>query len=271
MSNLNRQLAPFEESAWTQIDAVARQTLRRLLAARRVVDFNGPLGYEAACIGRGRVEPIETPLTGVKMSLHRTQPLVEQRIDFALDRATIEAMGRGSGDEDLGAVARAAQLAALSEDSAVFYGLSSGRIDGILETSKRHSVKLPMDYESYPSAVANGLTWLRNQGVDGPYALALGPRCYQGLTETANTGGFPILDLVRQQLDGGILWAPALRGATLLSTRGGDFELTVGRDFSIGYAHHDTETVGLFIESSFTFLARSPEAAVPLYYGETIA
>ena len=49
--------------------------------------------------------------------------------------------------------------------------------------------------------------------------------------------------------------------------RGGDFELTVGQDFSIGYLEHNTERVRLYIEESFTFLVLTEQAAVPLTAG----
>ncbi len=44
----------------------------------------------------------------------------------------------------------------------------------------------------------------------------------------------------------------------------GDFQLVVGRDFSIGYLDHDAKAVRLYIEESFTFRLLSPQAAVPL-------
>ena len=45
-----------------------------------------------------------------------------------------------------------------------------------------------------------------------------------------------------------MIWAPALKeGAVLLSTRGGDYELTVGQDLSIGYTAHDRTTVELYL------------------------
>jgi uncharacterized linocin/CFP29 family protein len=74
------------------------------------------------------------------------------------------------------------------------------------------------------------------------------------------------MDLVRQQLDGQIVWAPAIDGAVVLSTRGGDFELIVGQDFAIGYARHDAEKVELYLQETATFLVYTPEAAVPLRY-----
>jgi uncharacterized linocin/CFP29 family protein len=109
---------------------------------------------------------------------------------------------------------------------------------------------------------------LRDAGVDGPYAIALGPRCYTGLTKST-TGGFPVIEHVRRLIDGPIVWAPGVDGATVLSVRGGDFELTVGQDFSIGYLDHTATTVSLYLQESMTFRVLSPEAAVPLTYGSS--
>jgi len=69
---------------------------------------------------------------------------------------------------------------------------------------------------------------------------------------------------VQRLLDGPLVWALGLDGAVVLSLRGGDFELTVGQDFSIGYVSHDTEHVRLYIEESFTFWNITPQAAIPL-------
>ena len=53
----------------------------------------------------------------------------------------------------------------------------------------------------------------------------------------------------------------------MISLRGGDFELTVGQDFSIGYLDHTAERVRLYIEESFTFLILTQQAAIPLTSG----
>jgi uncharacterized linocin/CFP29 family protein len=76
---------------------------------------------------------------------------------------------------------------------------------------------------------------------------------------------------VRDLIDGPLVWAPGLDGAVVLSMRGGDFQLTVGQDFSIGYLDHDAERVRLYIEESFTFWLQTPEAAVPLAFPTTQA
>jgi uncharacterized linocin/CFP29 family protein len=60
-----------------------------------------------------------------------------------------------------------------------------------------------------------------------------------------------------------------MEGAVVLSLRGGDFQLSVGQDFSIGYLNHSADTVRLYIQESFTFRVNTPEAAVALRYGKT--
>jgi uncharacterized linocin/CFP29 family protein len=50
----------------------------------------------------------------------------------------------------------------------------------------------------------------------------------------------------------------------VVSQRGGDFLYESGQDLSVGYSHHDAETVHLYIEQSFSFRVATPEAACAL-------
>jgi uncharacterized linocin/CFP29 family protein len=52
----------------------------------------------------------------------------------------------------------------------------------------------------------------------------------------------------------------------VLSQRGGDFEITIGEDFAIGYAGADGDSVQLYIEETIAFRVNTPEAAVHLAY-----
>ena len=61
-----------------------------------------------------------------------------------------------------------------------------------------------------------------------------------------------------------IIWAPAITGAFVLSTRGGDFELHIGQDVSIGYLSHTDTAVRLYLQETFTFLLLTSEASVAL-------
>jgi uncharacterized linocin/CFP29 family protein len=101
-------------------------------------------------------------------------------------------------------------------------------------------------------------------GVDGPYAIALGPRYYAGLTQAVGDGGYPVLNVVRKLVDGPLVWAPAVNGAVVLSVRGEDFELSVGQDISIAYQSHTDTKVRLYFVESMTFRVIMPEAAVAL-------
>jgi uncharacterized linocin/CFP29 family protein len=266
VSALLRELAPISRRAWSEIEDEAKRTLTLKLAVRKLVDFSGPEGWEASSIPLGRVERLPgEPAPGVEMRLRRVQPLMELRAPFTLQREEIEAISRGAKDADLDPVRTAASAAALAEDRAVFQGNSPASITGIVEASRDRALNLSDDYVAYPAVVAEAINRLQMAGVTGPYAIALGPRCYTGLTRTT-VEGFPVMEHVRRLLDGPLVWAPGVDGAVVLSMRGGDFELTVGQDFSLGYLDHTAETVRLYLQESFTFRVLSPEAAVPLLY-----
>ena len=73
---------------------------------------------------------------------------------------------------------------------------------------------------------------------------------YTAVAETTDHG-YPILGhLARLLHDGEIIWAPGLDGALLVSTRGGDYELHIGQDLSIGYLSHDAEHIQLYLQES---------------------
>jgi uncharacterized linocin/CFP29 family protein len=266
MTTLNRNLAPLSAAAWSAIDEEAADVLKVILAGRKLVDFNGPLGWATSAIDTGRVEKGQAAaINGVEAHFRKVQPLIELRREFELSRSEMDAIDRGAKDADLDPVVEAARALAIVEDSAVFMGSSGLHVDGICSAAAHESVTLSEDYENYPAAVAQAISTLRNAGVDGPYAIALGPRCFTGLKET-RVNGFPVLKHVSELVDLTPVSAPALDGAVVLTLRGGDFELSVGRDFSIGYLAHDTQSVKLFMEESFTFRVLGPEAAVPLVY-----
>lgn len=269
MNDLLRNLAPVSEAAWEEIENEARRTLRATLAARKLVDFSGPLGWDASAVNLGRSTRLKAaPEKKVEARLRRVQPLVELRIGFELSREELEAVGRGAADPDLDPVREAARSLGLAEDRAVFHGHAEAGIGGIVDAAAASTCAIGEDYAQYVGVVADALHRLRSAGVDGPYGIALGPRCYTGLHKTL-VGGFPVFEHVRQLLDGPIVSAPAVDGAVVLSQRGGDFELAVGQDFSIGYLDHSPTAVRLYLQESFTFRVLAPEAAVPLSYGKT--
>ena len=87
---------------------------------------------------------------------------------------------------------------------------------------------------------------------------------FLAVVETAEHGGYPLLDHLSQILGGPIVWAPGVSGAVVLSLRGGDFLFESGQDLSIGYSSHDDDVVRLYVEESFSFRVATPEAAVAM-------
>ncbi len=148
----------------------------------------------------------------------------------------------------------------------MFHGYEAGGVVGMITASPHEPVAISDDYGRYPEHVAQAVAALRAADVAGPYAIALGARCFTGVTETTEHGGYPVFEHLRQILDGPVVWAPAVDGAVVLSQRGGDFELTVGEDFSVGYRSSDVTSVQLYIEESLTFRINTPDASVHLAY-----
>jgi uncharacterized linocin/CFP29 family protein len=192
------------------------------------------------------------------------RPLVELRVAFELDRRELDRIDRGAASVDLDPLRDAAREFAAAEDSALFDGIDEAGIPGLVTSAANHGVALPEDPEQMPGAIGEALEALRQAGVGGPYAVALGPTAFTALTRTVGDGGYPVMKHVSQLIDRPIVWAPSLEGGIVVSLRGGDFRLICGRDASIGYVSHDEKQVRLYFEESFGAELIGPEAAVPL-------
>ena len=265
MNNLKRELAPLSTAAWKQIEAEATRVLKLKLAGRKLVDFDGPLGPTAAAVNTGRRESLNTgPVPDVEATRRQVLPLVELRAYFELSREEMDAVERGAEDPELQPLIDAATRIAYAEDTAIFHGYAAGGIKGIDQASAHPILPIPDDFQAYPHSIAEATRLLRLAGVDGPYAIALGPRYYAGLTQAVGGGGYPVLNVVRKLVDGPLVWAPAVNGAVVLSLRGGDFELTIGRDISIAYQSHTDTSVRLYLVETMAFRVLTPEAAVAL-------
>jgi uncharacterized linocin/CFP29 family protein len=263
VNHLLRGLAPISDDGWSRLDEEARQRLAPALAARRLVDFTGPRGWEHSATDLGRVGALDTaPAKGVAGLQRRVLPLVEARADFALSRGELMDADRGADDTDLGALDEAAHQIAIAENAAVFNGWA-GAFTGIAEATPHERVLLG-EPARFPDRIAGAIELLLSSGVAGPYGLALGSDAYTKALETSERGGYPLVKHLREILDGPIAWAPGLQGGVLVSQRGGDFVFESGQDLSIGYASHDEQLVRLYLQESFSFHVATPEAAVAL-------
>ena len=265
MNHLLRGIAPLSDGNWQLLDDEARERLSAALAARKLVDFAGPLGWEYSATNLGRVANVPSaPCDGVSALQRTVLALVEVRAEFDISRAELRDDDRGAADADLAPLDTAAHRMAVAENKAVFHGWPDAAITGITAASPHGGLTLGKEADGYPRPVAGAVEMLLETGIKGPYALALGADCFRRVAETAEHGGYPLRDHLRKILDGPIVWAPGVAGAVVLSTRGGDFLLECGQDLAIGYESHDSEVVRLYLEESISFRVATPEAAVTL-------
>ncbi|MFJ4412468.1 family 1 encapsulin nanocompartment shell protein [Streptomyces sp. NPDC088910] len=263
MNNLHRELAPISAAAWADLEDEARRTFKRNVAGRRIVDVPEPAGSELSAVATGHLDAIESPADGVAAHVRRSQAVVELRLPFSVDRRQVDDVERGAKDADWQPVKDAARQLAFAEDRVIFEGYPAAGIDGIRAASSNQAIALPDDVRDYPNAVSQAITALRLAGVDGTYHLALSADAYTAVNETSDHG-YPIHQHLARLLDGDIIWAPAIDGAFLIAGRGGDFELRLGQDLSIGYLSHDDTSVQLYFQETLTFLVHTAEAAVSL-------
>ena len=264
MSHLLRERAPITEAGWALLDGEARERLEPALAARKLVDFRGPRGWEHSATNLGRTESVDDSPDGVEAAQRRVLPLVEVRARFTVARAELADADRGAEDVDLAELDRAAHRLAVAENAAVFNGWAAVGVSGIAEASPHDPIALGEDCERYPRHVAKAVDALRGVGIGGPYGLALGPEAHTNVLETSQHGGYPLLEHLREIVGGPLLWAPGVDGAVVMRVGGGHFLFESGEDLSIGYLDHDTETIRLYLEESFSFRIATPEAAVAL-------
>ncbi len=263
MNNLHRELAPISETAWEQIEEEASRTLKQYLAGRRVVDVHGPAGTTLSAVGTGHLRDITAPADGVIARQREVKALVELRVPFELDRQAIDDVERGATDSDWQPVKDASRRMAFAEDCAIFEGYQAASIEGIRQGTSNPRKTLPADARDYPEAIAQALSQLRLVGVNGPYSVLLGADAYTELAETTDQG-YPVLQHIKRLVETEIVWAPAVPGAFVLTTRGGDFDMHIGQDVSIGYLSHTGSAVRLYLQETFTFRLLTTEAAVAL-------
>lgn len=263
MNNLHRELAPISAAAWQELENQVRDAFALNAGARRVVDVLEPKGPELAAVGTGHLGEPGTAAAGVQVRVRRASPVAELRMPFRVTREAVDSVERGAQDADWSPAVAAAQQMAMAEDSAIFDGLAAAASDGLRSGSSHEAIALPEDVSAIPEAVAQARTALRSSAVGGPCALLLSPAVHTTVSGSV-IGGRLAIDELSRLVGGEVLWSPALDGGLLVSTRGGDSELVLGRDLSIGYLGHDATSIELYLEESFAFQLHTPEAGIEL-------
>src|SRR5437762_728264 len=262
MEWLRRNAAPLSEKVWKEVDEIAASMFKQTIVARRILNFDGPRGWNHVATQLGTFKPAKAPSASgkVRFSVPDVMLLTELRVDFTIPWADIDIFERVGPTLESKSIEEAARDMALAEDALVFYGSSTN--PGILTSKETPRVALS-DW-SQPGRLVTDLLAavekLDTLGVKGPYEAVLSPHHYYSyLRQTGEGGVYP----AAKQL--GIVIAkvynsPAVDGAVLFSTRGGDFMITVGGDFIVGYRSHDETSVHLFCVETIAAQLLTPEA-----------
>jgi uncharacterized linocin/CFP29 family protein len=259
MDYLKRAHAPITADAWEIIEEEARSALKNTLTGRKFVDTVGPKGWDLSAVALGRVEIEADNSYGIRKVL----PVVELRIPFLLDIQELDNLSRGAKDLHLDSLHQAVREAARFEDSAILKGFSPGTISGLEEASELEPLEMQLEAQPFLDGAARAILELQRSFAEGPYALVIDSESFRFLASSQS--GYPLLRRVTNLLGGPVLPTDVLQeSGFLVSTRGGDFELTLGQDFSIGYDHHDIHKIRFILCETFTFRVLAPNALVKL-------
>lgn len=255
---LYRELAPISEEVWKEIDERAKEVLMAYLSARKVVNVNGPKGLDFSAITEGRLSNLEQK-DNICYGNYQVLPLTEARIEFEMERWELDNLNRGAKDIDYTPLEKAAKEMALFEENAIYNGLEEAIIEG-LKDSVDEELELREEPKGLMEDITNGVIKLREAFVEGKLTLVVGKEAYKKIISGAS--GYPLKKRIEDLIGGNIVYSHVVDGAYLIPYNHDDLELTIGRDFSIGYQAHTNERIKFFIAESFTFRVLDPEIIV---------
>ncbi len=265
MDFLKQELAPLTEAAWKEIQEEARDVLSVHLTGRKLVDVSSPKGLDYVAKPMGRLHIISDKanqnLNKICYGVHEVKPLIEIRLPFELDIWEMDNVERGAEDIELEPLNTACRQIAEFENHVIVNGLKQPVIKGLTGYSK--PVKLKKDIPELMKALNLARQDIRENGIEGPFVLAIHPDHWSQLSALAVP--YPLTRLVKDTVDD-VIETRAVSDAIVISRRGNDTELTLGQDIAIGYQAHTSKSVELFLTESFTFHIYEPEAIQQLKF-----
>lgn len=268
MDILKRTVSNITEEAWGEIDLQASRILRSNLSARKFIDVRGPFGWDYAAISMGRLSvPPDQEEDGVQYGIHQVMPLVEGRAFFELDVWELDNIARGSKDPDLSGMEMAVRKMALFEEETIYNGLDTACIKGISAAAEENVITGSRN--RIVDLLSSAVIKFDSDSVEGPYILVADKDLWHMILSKSE--GYPLKKRIESIADGGVILSPSIDQSYLVSTRGGDMEMTIGQDYSIGYHSRTTEKVRLFITESFTFRVINSEAVIRLSFDDRVS
>lgn len=261
MNILKKSIAPITDKGWDEIKVQTQQVLDSYITARNFIDVDGPNGLELGGVSTGRLNtPGNQPKKGVNYGIREFLPLVEIRKPFELDLWELDNIDRGAKDVDLPPLENAVKEMAWFEEKAIYDGFEPAQIKGLIPSAEGNRVPAPQGTNAFLKEIGNQILKLNRKGVEGPFTLVINESEWLNFVNLSE--GYPVQKQLKDILGGKVLINHFNKNTLLVSERGGDYELVLGQDITIGYDTHDTKKVKLYLTSSFTFRVLSSEAIV---------
>jgi uncharacterized linocin/CFP29 family protein len=269
MSWLDREGASFGQSVWDAIDEVARASAAEVLAGRKALVVEGPVGLalRAGISDDGAPQGYEED-TG-EAHLHvpnvRALPLIHRA--FKMGARTVEAFLSRREPLDLGAAAEAARVIARMEDRLLFEGNAAVNVAGLLH--HRGAVEVGIGDWSDPARAADdllaALARLDGAGWHGPYAAAVSPGRYGQLFRPHPGSSLTPYAQLAPLFEGGIVKAPALAdgGVVVMKSKSGP-RLLVGQELAAAYDGREGVFHRISLVESVTLLEGVPGSVAVL-------
>lgn len=260
MDILKRELAPLTDEAWNEIESRAKQVFESYLSARKVVHVNGPFGWDYTVLTEGRLTNIEGKDGEVYTGIYEAKPLLETRINFELNRWEMDNLIRGAKDIDLSPLEDAVKKSALFEENTLYNGHASSNIQGIQQVAANKAISFGSNGPDIMESIIQGMLTLKQAFAQKPYTLVTGIEAWRRINREVQ--GYPLSKQIEELLGSKIVCSEVVDGALLLPYNHDDLEMTIGRDFSIGYEASNQKIIQLFITESFTFRVLDPALIV---------
>ncbi|HEX9306661.1 MAG TPA: family 1 encapsulin nanocompartment shell protein [Anaeromyxobacter sp.] len=267
----DRDVAPFAQEVWDEIDAVARAAADEVRAARRIVEVVGPLGF-AARAGVAEDEPVAADEAETQAHVHvpRVRALPVLHRSFALGARSVAAKELLREPLVLSEAAEAARQIARAEDRLLFSGNQAAGVRGLL--AHDGIVELTAGDWSDPARAADdllaALARLDAAGRHGPFAVAVSPgRFYQLLRPYPGMALTPHSQLLPAFM-GGIVKAPALQdGAVVVVRSASGPRAVVGQELAAAYDGREGIFHRISLVESVTLLPGVPGSVALLRGG----
>jgi uncharacterized linocin/CFP29 family protein len=259
MNILKRSLAPVTDKAWQEIELQSDRVMKEYLTARQISDIDGPNGLELGAVSTGRlVIPPDQPREGINYGIREIIPLIEVRKPFKLDLRELDNASRNARDIDLTNLEEAAKQIASFEDECFYHGFEGTHVPGMIGAMEGKPVKVSLHPGDFIKTIVEQIAVLKQRAVEGPYAMVVPDSVWSALIGPST--GYPLHRQLKEIINGPIIMHHFNKEIFLVSKRGGDFELILGQDISLGFEGYDTEKVALYFTESFACRILNPEA-----------